>query len=141
MEIKNNKRTFLKEYIKETDKNEKYILNIVMLLGALGFLIAGTSSYLQHDILPLIKSERILFFPQGITMCFYGLIGTLLSINQIRILILGIGEGYNEFDKIKGTLKIFRKGLKGEESDLNLTYKLTEIVRTIKIVLTKFYKT
>lgn len=137
MQIKHEK-TILKEYITETDKREKYILNITMLLGALGFLIAGISSYVQFDIIPLIKSEKIIFFPQGITMCFYGLLGTILSLNQIRILLLKIGEGYNEFDKEKGTLKIFRKGFKGKESDLNLTYQLTEILRLIKFVLYKY---
>jgi hypothetical protein len=132
MEIKDNAKTLLKEEIVETDKKQKYLLNIIMLLGALGFLVAGISSYLQYDIIPIIKAQKILFFPQGITMCFYGLTGTLLSFNQIRILALKIGEGYNEFDKKSGTLKIFRKGLTGKGSDLNLTYQLNEIVRTIK---------
>lgn len=140
MEIKNNSPILLKEYIHETDKTQKYLLNIVMLLGALGFLIAGTSSFLQHDLIPLIKADKIIFFPQGITMCFYGLLGTILSINQLRILILEIGEGYNEFDKLKGTLKIFRKGFNGQDSDIYLTYQLTEILRTIKIIYLKFNK-
>lgn len=135
MDINNNKRTILKEYITETNKKEKYLLNVIMLLGALGFLIAGISSYLQQDIIPFIKSEKIIFFPQGITMCFYGLLGTILSINQIRILALKFGEGYNEFDKVNGTLKIFRKGLKGKDSDLNIIYPLAEILRNIKFTL------
>jgi hypothetical protein len=135
MKLENNYKTLLKENIVENDKKQKYLLNIIMLLGALGFLTAGISSYLQYDIIPFIESQKIIFFPQGIIMCFYGFIGTLLSINQIRILSLKVGEGYNEFDKIKGTIKIFRKGIRGKDSDINLTYQLNEIVRTINIYL------
>lgn len=43
-------------------------------------------------------------------MCFYGLIGVILSINQFLILYLKIGEGYNEFNKETGMMTIYRKG-------------------------------
>jgi hypothetical protein len=35
----------------------------------LGF-INGLSSYLQFDLLPVIHSQNIVFFPQGLVMCF-----------------------------------------------------------------------
>lgn len=96
--------SILKETIIEPNKNIKYALNSIILLGALSFFIVGISSYLKFNILPLLNANQIIFFPQGITMCFYGTIGTLLSINQFLILYLKVGEGYNEFNKETGMM-------------------------------------
>lgn len=125
--IKNDK--ILKETIKESDKTIKWIFNIVILLGATGFLTTGISSYLKYNIIPFLHAEQIIFFPQGITMCFYGICGIIVSINQIRILSYKIGEGFNEFNKEKQIMQIYRKGFWGENSDINITYSLTDIVR------------
>lgn len=119
----------LKEQIIETDKLLKYILNTIILLGAFGFFIVGISSYIGYNIIFFLKSEEIIFFPQGLTMLLYGTAGLLIGINQLRILILNLGEGYNEFNKEIGTMTIFRKGLKGKESDINICYPLTDILR------------
>lgn len=123
--------TILKEKITEDDKTIKYLLNFIILGGGLGFLIVGISSYIKYNLVFFLKADQIIFFPQGLTMCFYGICGTLVGINQLRILLLKIGEGYNEFDKTKGTMNIFRKGLTGKDSDVNITYPLEEIVRNI----------
>jgi hypothetical protein len=121
--------TVFKEYIYETDKVLKFLLNGIILGGALGFFIVGISSYLQYDLINFLKSQDIIFFPQGLTMCFYGFFGIIISINQIIILAKGVGEGYNEFDKSKQIMKIFRKGVNGEKSDVNILYPLNEILR------------
>lgn len=120
-----------KEYISESDKLLKFIINCVILGGATGFLCVGISSYIQYDIIPLLKSSQIIFFPQGLTMCFYGTCGLLVGINQMRILVANIGEGYNEFDKKEGVMTIYRKG---KNSDIKISYPLTDIVR-IKIYI------
>jgi hypothetical protein len=122
-------QTIFKEYIRETDKFLKFLLNSIIFAGALGFFIVGLSSYLKYDLITFLKSDDIIFFPQGLTMCFYGLCGTIISINQIVILGKGVGEGYNEFDKSKETMKIFRKGMNGEKSDINIIYSLKEVLR------------
>lgn len=119
----------LLEQIKEPNLIIKYCFNCVIALGAIGFLIAGISSYLGYNIIHFLNAEEIIFFPQGITMCFYGTCGILVSINQFRILLSGFGEGYNEFDKTKGTVKIFRKGQSNSNSDINIVYPLTDILR------------
>lgn len=115
--------------ISESNQIIKYILNFIILLGASGFLIVGISSYFKTNIVGFLKSEDILFFPQGITMCLYGIAGIIVSLNQFRILLLQIGDGYNKFDKEKGVMEIFRKGFKGKESDINIIYPITDIVR------------
>lgn len=124
--IKSDK--ILKEKIEENDKIIKWAFNIVILLGAIGFLDVGISSYLNNNIIPFLHAEQIIFFPQGITMCFYGTCGLLVSINQIRILSSKIGEGFNEFNKEKQIMQIYRKGLWGKDSDINIIYQLTDIV-------------
>ena len=94
----------LRESIVEPNKNIKYLLNSILLLGTSSFLIVGISSYLKFNIIPFLDASQIVFFPQGITMCFYGLTGVILSINQFLILHLKIGEGYNEFNKETGKM-------------------------------------
>lgn len=125
----------LYEEIKETDKLIKYLLSFIMLLGATGFLLVGISSYLKYNIVPMLKSEEIIFFPQGITMCFYGTLGTIISILQIKTLSSNIGEGFNEFNKETGKLRVFRKGFKGKESDIDLSYSLNDILRLVLMIL------
>lgn len=124
-----NNETILKNEIVEKDVKIKYIFNILLLLGSISFLIVGLSSYFKHNIFSYLNADQIIFFPQGLTMCFYGLCGLIISINQFKIIVLRIGEGYNEFNKEKGTVKIFRKGL--QNSEINITYLLTDIVRNI----------
>ncbi len=121
------------EKVEETDKNLKYVINIVMFLGSIGFGITGLSSYFNKDILPFLEVKNIIFFPQGLTMLIYGSLGILFSLNQFRILILKVGEGYNEFNKIEGTMTLFRKGQTNEESDLKIIYPLTDIVRHLHV--------
>lgn len=125
--------TIYVQKVEEEDKIIKYILNSTMFLGSLGFTIAGISSYTKTNILEFINANDIIFFPQGLTMCFYGILGLIFSINQILITYYKIGEGFNEFDKEKGTMRIYRKGgFPWKNTDINLIYSLTEILR-IKI--------
>lgn len=116
--------------IEERDKLIKYILNSTMFLGSLGFSIAGFSSYMKTNILPFINSDNIVFFPQGITMCFYGILGLIISINQVLISYYKVGEGYNEFNKEKGTMRVYRKGgILWNKTDIDITYALKDILR------------
>jgi hypothetical protein len=65
-------------------------------------------------------------------MTLYGIVGTLISINQYIVLLSNIGEGFNEFNKEKGTMTIFRKGRPGKNEDINIVYPLNDI-EAIKI--------
>jgi len=98
--------SILQEKISEPNKVIKYILNVIILLGASGFLIVGVSSYLRFNIISFLNANQIIFFPQGITMCFYGILGIILSLNQFLILKFKVGEGYNEFNKKTGMMTI-----------------------------------
>ena len=120
--------SLLREEIKEADNVIKYVLNTVMLLGSTGFLITGISSYIKMNIISFLDASQIIFFPQGITMCFYGTLGLIFSINQFLIAYLKVGEGFNEFNKVTGTVRIFRKGFLKKDSDVDITYPLKDIV-------------
>lgn len=125
--IKN--KTILEENIIEENRALKYLINYIIFFGGFGFLITGISSFYRTNLIPFLNSNDILFFPQGLTMCFYGICGIIVGINQLRILILRIGEGYNKFDKENGTMEIFRKGFKGKNSDIKIIHPLSDILR------------
>ena len=81
--MKTNEYLFL-QTIKNKQKINDVAFSIIMLLGSLGFLIVGISTYFKINMLELINTKQIVFFPQGITMCFYGICGTLISSYQVR---------------------------------------------------------
>lgn len=130
-------KKILKEEIVTSNKYFLNLLNIILLTGSLAFFIAGISSYLNYNIINLIDSKKIVFFPQGLTMCFYGILGTIISINQIIMLKLKVGEGYNEFNKENGKITIFRKKGWNEKENISLTYEITDILRDICIFSNK----
>jgi hypothetical protein len=99
----------------------------VIFLGATGFLLTGLSSYFGSNLLPFIESHEILFFPQGLVMCFYGILGILLSLYLWLTIIWNVGGGFNEFNKKEGLIKIFRWGFPGKTRSIEICYALTDI--------------
>jgi hypothetical protein len=106
----------------------------VVLIGGVGFLLAGISSYLHVNLLPFSDPTRLVFIPQGIAMAGYGLAGTLFSLYLWLTILLDVGGGYNEFDKKAGTVKIFRSGFLGKNRRIELNCK-TEDVQSVKVAL------
>lgn len=127
-------KKILIETIKEKNKIIKYLINLIIALGSLSFLIVGLSSYTNTTLITFLKADEIVFFPQGLTMTLYGFVGTLISMNQYIILLSNIGEGFNEFNKEKGTMTIFRKGRPGKNEDINIIYPINDIVRYLRII-------
>nr|YP_009391834.1 photosystem I assembly protein [Acrosorium ciliolatum]ARW59978.1 photosystem I assembly protein [Acrosorium ciliolatum] len=109
-----------------------YFWASIILLGGIGFLLVGLSSYLKKQIIPLTYSIDISFLPQGIIMTFYGTIGVLISLFLWYTIILDIGSGYNEFNNEAGIVTIFRLGFPGKNRILNLKYSIKDIY-SIKI--------
>jgi len=104
-----------------------YWWSSVILGGASGFLLVGLSSYYGSDLIPFIHSKDILFFPQGLVMSFYGVAGILLSIYLWLTIFWNVGEGYNEFNKKDGIVKIFRWGFPGKNRKIELVYPIEDI--------------
>nr|AOC61639.1 hypothetical chloroplast RF4 [Gloeotilopsis planctonica] len=95
--------------------------------GGLGFLLTGLSSYLHFNLLPIIHAENILFFPQGFVMSFYGVLGILFSFYLSLTIFFSVGEGFNEFNKQLGIIRIFRWGFPGKNRKIDLSYSLDDV--------------
>ena len=113
-----------------------YFWSIFLLVGGVGFLLAGISSYFKINLLPFANPTELVFIPQGLVMMFYGTLSLGLSIYIIITVLLDIGGGYNEYNKIENLVKIVRKGFPGRNREILLTYPLSNI-RAIGIKITE----
>jgi hypothetical protein len=104
-----------------------YLWGLVLLIGGIGFLTTGLSSYFQKNLLPFVNYNDIQFFPQGLVMCFYGTIALLLSVYLWSCIIWSIGGGFNEFNKKDGFVRVFRWGFPGKNRRIELVYSLAEV--------------
>ena len=113
-----------------------YFWAISLFFGGIGFLLAGLSSYFKINFLPFTNPTEIVFLPQGLVMIFYGTLSLGISFYIFLTVILDIGSGYNEYNKIESLVKIVRKGFPGKNREILLTYSLTNI-RSIGIKITE----
>jgi len=113
-----------------------YFWSFFLFVGGLGFLLAGISSYFKINLLPFANPTELVFIPQGLVMMFYGTLSLGFSIYISATILLDIGGGYNEYNKIEQLIKIIRKGFPGKNREILLTYPLTN-VRAIGIKITE----
>jgi hypothetical protein len=113
-----------------------YFWAFFLFLGGLSFLLAGMSSYFKVNLLPFSNPTELVFIPQGLVMMFYGTLSLGISIYITITIILDIGSGYNEYNKIENLVKIVRKGFPGKNRQILLTYPLVNI-RAIGIKITE----
>ena len=104
-----------------------YFWSVVLFLGGIGFLLAGISSYLKINLLPFTNSTDLVFIPQGLVMMFYGTLSFGISIYIATTVLLDIGGGYNEYNRIENLVKIVRKGFPGKNREILLTYPFSNI--------------
>jgi hypothetical protein len=95
--------------------------------GGIYFGLTGISSHLGYDILPFIHSNNIVFFPQGLVMCFYGGLAFVLSGYLWLTIFWQVGGGFNEFNKKTNTFRVFRWGFPGKDRRIDLLYLLSDI--------------
>jgi len=113
-----------------------YFWAIFLLIGGLGFILAGFSSYFNINFLPFANPSELVFLPQGLVMIFYGMLSLSFSIYIFITIILDIGGGYNEYNRLENLVKIVRKGFPGKNRQILLTYPFTNI-RSIGIKITE----
>ncbi|MGI9214713.1 MAG: photosystem I assembly protein Ycf4 [Gammaproteobacteria bacterium] len=116
----------LKEYITPKNKNLNTVFNVTLTSGSIAFLLTGIQSYITNNLPYQINSKYIIFYPQGLTMCIYGIIGTLIGLKLLINQYQNLGEGYNEFNKKNGEVKIYRR--KTSNENIYLKYKINDIV-------------
>lgn len=109
-----------------------YFWACFLLVGGLGFLFAGLSSYFNRNLLPFANLSEIVFLPQGITMTFYGMLAICLSIYIILTILWDVGGGYNEYNKLESIVRIVRNGFPGQNRKILLVYPLKNI-KSIKV--------
>jgi hypothetical protein len=113
-----------------------YFWSFFLFLGGIGFLLAGMSSYFKINLLPFANPTELVFIPQGLVMMFYGTLSFGISIYTITTVLLDIGSGYNEYNRVESLVKIVRKGFPGKNREILLTYPLSNI-RAIGIKITE----
>nr|YP_010712949.1 photosystem I assembly factor II [Corydalis ledebouriana]WDA93694.1 photosystem I assembly factor II [Corydalis ledebouriana] len=104
----------------------------ILLLGSLGFLLVGTSSYLGQNLISLFPSQQIFFFPQGLVMSFYGIAGLFISTYLWCTISWNVGSGYDRFDRKEGIVSIFRWGFPGKNRRILLRFLMRD-VQSIRI--------
>nr|YP_003734516.1 photosystem I assembly protein Ycf4 [Kryptoperidinium foliaceum]ADI40301.1 photosystem I assembly protein Ycf4 [Kryptoperidinium foliaceum] len=113
-----------------------YFWSFFLFLGGIGFLLAGMSSYFKVNLLPFANPTELVFVPQGLVMMFYGTLSFGISIYILLTVLLDIGGGYNEYNRVENLVKIVRKGFPGKNREILLTYPLSN-VRAIGIKITE----
>jgi Ycf4 len=108
-----------------------YIWACVSGIGGLDFFLTGWSSYQHQNVFFFIHAENIAFFPQGLVMCFYGLLALLISFYIWLTILWRVGQGFNLFDLSKQTVRIFRWGFPGKNRRVDLQYNLNEIASIV----------
>nr|YP_010338634.1 photosystem I assembly protein Ycf4 [Glaucosphaera vacuolata]UNJ18584.1 photosystem I assembly protein Ycf4 [Glaucosphaera vacuolata] len=106
----------------------------IILLGGVGFLLVGISSYLHHNLLFFLDSSELVFIPQGVIMVFYGTAAICLGLYLWLTILWDIGGGYNEFNKKEKIVKIYRKGFPGKNREIFLSYPIADI-KSIKVFI------
>jgi hypothetical protein len=104
-----------------------YIWGTLLTIGGIGFLLTGLSCYFNFPLLPFIKISTIQFFPQGLVMCFYGILAISLSIYIWLIILWDLGQGFNEFNTDTGEIRIFRWGFPGKNRRIDLKYLISDV--------------
>ena len=113
-----------------------YFWSFFLSLGGIGFLLAGISSYLKINLLPFANPTELVFIPQGLVMIFYGTLSFGISLYILITVLLDVGGGYNEYNRVESLVKIVRKGFPGKNREILLTYPLSNI-RAIGIKITE----
>jgi len=113
-----------------------YFWSFFLFWGGIGFLLAGMSSYFKINLLPFANATELVFIPQGLVMMFYGTLSFGVSVYILITILLDIGGGYNEYNRVENLVKIVRKGFPGKNREILLTYPISTI-KAIGIKITE----
>jgi len=130
----NNSIKIINQRITGARNLSSYFILLLLLIGGIGFFLAGLSSYLNINLIKITSTENIRFIPQGITLLFYGTAAIGIAAYLFFTIIWDIGSGYNEFSKIEQVVRIVRLGFPGKNRTIFLSYDFQNI-KNIKFVI------
>jgi hypothetical protein len=128
--IENN--STLTSYVDGSRRFSNIFWAVAVSLGGLGFFLTGLSSFFQINFLFFSDSSSIPFIPQGIVLVFYGTIGFILGLFLTLTVWWNVGSGYNQYNRDRQEVKLYRKGFPGKNRELNFTFPFEE-VKSIKM--------
>lgn len=102
-----------------------FIWILCIFSGSLSFFKTSYESFYYFYILQ--QSYPVIFFPQGLVMGFYSILGLTFSIYAFLSFYLKIGYGFNEFNKKEKIIRIFRWGFPGKSRRIEVCYYLNDI--------------
>jgi hypothetical protein len=114
------------EYILGSRSLSNSLFALVLFTGGLAFFLSGLSSYFKVNFIPFSDLTGLFFLPQGITLLFYGTLAICISIFIWITIILDVGSGFNTYDKEKGQVTIFRRGI-GRNKEISYAYPISTI--------------
>lgn len=117
----------LKQPVLGSRRFSNYFWATVVLVGGVGFLLSGISSYTQVNLLPFANPTELIFVPQGLVMGLYGTAAILLSTYLWLVILWDVGGGYNEFNLKDGTVTVFRWGFPGKNRRIEITCDVNDI--------------
>ena len=125
--IMKSQQTLIRYDVTGVRRLSNYLWGTVLSVGGLGFLLTGLSVYFNTPLIPFSSISAIQFFPQGLVMCFYGLLGIILGSYIWLIIFWDLGQGFNEFNLETGQVRIFRWGFPGKNRRIDLQYPIADV--------------
>ena len=122
----------LKSYFSGSRRLSNISWAIIVSLGGFGFFLTGLSSFFNTNLLFFSDASEISFIPQGIVLVFYGTVGSLLGLFLTLTVWWNVGSGYNEYNRDRKEVKLYRKGFPGKNRELLFTFPFEEI-KSIKM--------
>jgi hypothetical protein len=117
----------LRQEILGSRRFSNYFWAVASSIGGVGFLLAGVSSYLKVNLLPVTDVSTLQFIPQGIALGFYGVAGSSLALYLWLTILWDIGGGYNEFNKKEEKVTIFRNGFPGKNREVKFECPIQDV--------------
>jgi hypothetical protein len=122
----------VKSYFNGSRRLNNIFWAVTVSLGGFGFFLTGLSRFFNARLLPFADSNEISFIPQGIVLLFYGTVGLILGIFLTLTVWWNVGSGYNEYNRNKQEVKIYRKGFPGKNRELTFVFPFNQI-KSIKM--------
>ncbi len=122
----------LKSYFSGSRRLSNISWAMIVSLGGFGFFLTGLSSFFNTNLLFFSDASEISFIPQGIVLVFYGTVGSLLGLFLTLTVWWNVGSGYNEYNRDRKEVKLYRKGFPGKNRELLFTFPFEEI-KSIKM--------